>query len=131
VTDGPKMTEVGTVDADTLSRALLVIENDQILDPALASNPVLVLATGAGDLLGDVEQKPVILVVDDVVAIGVMLDLALSQGGFAVKLATTGHEAIELYRKHHDEIALVLMDVQMPGMDGLATLATLQPINPR
>jgi CheY-like chemotaxis protein len=123
------MKEVGNVHAGTLSRALLVIENDQMLDSALASIPVVVLAA-AGDLLGDDEQKPVILVVDDVVAIGMMLDLALSQDGFAVRLATTGNEAIELYRKHHDEIALVLMDVQMSGMDGPATLATLQQINP-
>ena len=99
-------------------------------DPALPSIPVIVLA-GAGDLLGDAEQKPVILVVDDVMAIGMMLDLALSQDGFAVKLATTGNEAIELYRQHHDEIALVLMDVQMPGMDGPTTLVTLQQINPK
>ena len=107
-----------------------------MLDPALASIPVIVLAAASGDLLesadllGDAKQKPVILVVDNVMAIAMMLDVALSQDGFAVKLATTGHEAIELYRKHHDEIALILMDVQMPGMDGPATLATLQQINP-
>ena len=56
------MTEVETVDAGTLSRALLVIENDQMLDPALPSIPVIVLV-GAGDLpesadlLDNVEQK--------------------------------------------------------------------------
>jgi CheY-like chemotaxis protein len=119
----------------TLSRALLVIENNQMLDPAPPSIPVIVLPLAGDlpetvDLLGDAKEKPAVLVVDDVMAIGMMLDLALSQDGFAVKLATTGHEAIELYRKHHDEIALVLMDVQMPGMDGPATLATLQQINP-
>jgi len=129
------MTERGNVYAGTLSRALLVIENDQMLDPGPPSLPVAVLAGAgdfpeSGDLLGNVEQKPVILVVDDVMAIGMMLDLALSQAGFAVKLATTGHEAIELYRKHHDKFALVLMDVQMPGMDGPTTLAILQQINP-
>jgi two-component system, OmpR family, response regulator len=129
------MTEGGNVHADTLSRALLVIEKDQMPDPALASIPVIFLA-GAGDLpesvdlLGDVRQKPAVLVVDDVVAIGTMLDLALSQGGFAVTLATTGNEAIELYRKHHDKFALVLMDVQMAGMDGPTTLAILRQINP-
>ena len=123
------MTEAGNVHAIALIVALPVIENDQTLDPALASIPVIVLA--AGDLLSDAEQKPVILVVDDVMAIGMMLDLGLSQDGFAVRMATTGDEAIELYRKHHNEIALVLMDVQMPGMDGPATLATLQQINPK
>ena len=129
---------------------------NQMLDPALASIPVIVLSasddpTELADLLGDVgyiqnpldgdillaaihrltiKQKPVVLVVDDETAIGEMLELALSQDGFAVRLATTGNEAVEIYRKHHDQIALVLLDVQMPGMDGPATLATLQKLNP-
>ncbi len=128
------MTEGGNVHAGTLSRALPVIENDQMFDPALRSLPVVVLAFDdlpeTVALLSDVEQKPRVLVVDDVVAIGMMLDLALSQISFAVKVATTGHEAIEFYRKHHNEIALVILDVPMPGMDGPATFATLQQINP-
>ena len=59
-----------------------------------------------------------------------MLDSTLRHYGFVVWLATSGREAVELYREHHRSIALVLLDVQMPGMDGPATLAAIQAINP-
>jgi CheY-like chemotaxis protein len=59
-----------------------------------------------------------------------MLDLALMHYGFCVKLAASGAEAVELYREHHQSIAVVLLDVQLSGMDGPATLAAIQTINP-
>jgi len=55
-----------------------------------------------------------------------MLDVALRQYGVDVRLATTGKEAVELYREHHERIALILLDVQMPGMDGPATFRELR-----
>jgi len=75
-------------------------------------------------------DKPVVLVVDDEKAVGTMLALALQQNGFVVRLATTSRDAVDLYREHHQSIALVLMDVQMPGIDGPATLTAIQTINP-
>lgn len=77
-----------------------------------------------------VHAKPVVLVVEDDQAVGKMLDLALRLHGFVVRLAANGREAVELYREHHLNIALVLLDVQMFGMDGPATLAAIQTINP-
>ena len=118
--------------------------------------PVVVL-TGAGeigeqaDCLGDVGyvQKPVddevlagvisrflapqqleVLVVDDEEFLREMLRVALRHYGFAVRLASGGSEAIAVYRAHWRTIAVALVDVQMPGMDGPATLAALQQINP-
>src|SRR5262249_10855013 len=41
-----------------------------------------------------------------------------------------GDDAIALYRQHHEEIDLVLLDVQMPGRDGPHTLAALQELDP-
>ena len=35
-----------------------------------------------------------------------------------------------MYRREHDTIALVLLDVQMPGVDGPEVLAALQTIDP-
>lgn len=75
-------------------------------------------------------QRPVILVVEDEPAVLKMLDLALRHYGFSVKLAACGREAVELYRDHYRDIALVLLDVQMPDMDGPATLVALKEINP-
>ena len=131
-------------------------QQEQHQDPALAGIRVILMSfVGEGanqtDCLGDVghvekpldggillaeiqrstiHEKPVVLVVDDNKEVGRMLDLALRSYGFVVRLAATGREAVELYREHHQSIALVLLDVQMPGMDGPATLAAIQTINP-
>ncbi len=71
-----------------------------------------------------------ILVVDDEARIRAWLGVALPQNGFAVKLAAGGQEAVDIYRDHSD-IALVLLDVLMPGMDGPRTLQALQDVNPK
>lgn len=71
-----------------------------------------------------------ILVVEDEEQVRRMLAMALGHYGFTVLLAGCGAEAVELYRQHHDGIAVVLLDVQMDGLDGPGTLAALQEINP-
>jgi len=45
-------------------------------------------------------------------------------------LAPNGREAIDLYQEHSERIALVLLDVRMPGLDGPETLEALRKINP-
>jgi len=82
------------------------------------------------DTLPYVPRKPVILVVDDEARIRAWLAVALPQNGFQVKLAAGGQEAIDIYRDHTG-IALVLLDVLMPGMDGPRTLQALQALNPK
>ena len=48
----------------------------------------------------------------------------LQATGYRTLEATSGEEAIEIVRLH--EPALVLMDVQLPGADGVETLARLR-----
>jgi CheY-like chemotaxis protein len=60
----------------------------------------------------------------------IMLRQALERAGFRVVLATSGHEAIQLYREHCSSIGAVLLDVQMPGVDGPETLAALRGMDP-
>ena len=48
----------------------------------------------------------------------------LQATGYRTLEATSGEEAIEIVRSH--EPALVLMDVQLPGADGIETLARLR-----
>jgi CheY-like chemotaxis protein len=50
--------------------------------------------------------------------------------GFTVKSAASGQEGIRLYRECQQRRPVVLLDVQMPGMDGPATLAALQKFDP-
>ena len=59
-----------------------------------------------------------ILVVDDVVENLVAMRALLARPGVRVLTARSGNEALELLLVH--EVALALLDVQMPGMDGFA-----------
>ena len=53
-----------------------------------------------------------------------LLHFFLEQQGFTVWSAAGGSEALDLYTQHRQVIDLVLMDVQMPEMDGFeATIA--------
>jgi CheY-like chemotaxis protein len=74
--------------------------------------------------------KPGVLVVDDMALILTLLKFELESRGFAVWLAVDGDDALDLYRRHGSNIDLVLLDVQMPGMDGPHTLEALQRLNP-
>jgi CheY-like chemotaxis protein len=69
-------------------------------------------------------------VVDDEAAVRTLLDAGLRYHGFAVWPAADGAEAVDLYRRHAGEIALALLDVKMPGMDGPETLRALRAVNP-
>jgi CheY-like chemotaxis protein len=75
-------------------------------------------------------KKPGILVVDDEACVRNLLRLVLERHGYRVWLAADGREAIDLYCRRQFEIALVLLDVRMPVLDGPATLAILRRINP-
>jgi CheY-like chemotaxis protein/anti-sigma regulatory factor (Ser/Thr protein kinase) len=60
-----------------------------------------------------------VLVVDDTSLNRLIVEKALSQRGAMVTLAGDGAEALACLRARAQEFDLVLMDVQMPAMDGL------------
>ncbi len=71
-----------------------------------------------------------ILLVDDEPEVRRLLELVLNCYGFTVHAAASGREAVEILRGQKHAIAVALLDVQMPGMDGLQTLKALQQVNP-
>jgi CheY-like chemotaxis protein len=75
-------------------------------------------------------EKPGVLVVDDEHMVRIMVQMGLERNGFGVWLASTGREAIDLYRKHRENIAVVLLNVHVPGLDGPQTLDALRELNP-
>lgn len=71
-----------------------------------------------------------ILVVDDEQSI---LDIAarhLSNYGYKALAAISGEKALEVYKDRADEIALVILDLSMPGMGGHKCLRELRSLAP-
>ncbi len=72
-----------------------------------------------------------ILVVDDEEIIRDSARRIIERVGFSVLTACDGEEAIELYQRHHDDIACVLLDLTMPKMNGEETLLAMRRIHPQ
>ncbi|MDG4550172.1 MAG: response regulator [Candidatus Contendobacter sp.] len=71
-----------------------------------------------------------ILLVDDEESVRSMGNRMLERNGFRVLTAADGREALEIYRTRRDEIALVLLDLTMPDLDGEETFHELRRIDP-
>ena len=65
-----------------------------------------------------------VLVCDDEADIAAALKIYLEADGYRVFLAANGREALECVR--HEPVQLILLDIMMPGIDGLTTLARLR-----
>lgn len=73
-------------------------------------------------------KKGSILICDDEEIMRDVLETILSGAGYKVELAKTGEEAVEAYSQHPFDV--VLMDVSMPGIGGLAALEELIKLDP-
>jgi PAS domain S-box-containing protein len=70
-----------------------------------------------------------ILVVDDDHLVRRAVASTLKNAGYLVFEAASGAEAIALYREHHAIIRGVVLDMIMPGLNGMATFHELRQIN--
>lgn len=71
-----------------------------------------------------------VLVVDDEIIIRESLAEFLQNEGYHVLTASTAEEALQLIRDSADPVDVVLCDVQLPGMDGLALLNAIKRESP-
>ena len=72
-------------------------------------------------------HKGTVLVVDDEEVMREILETLLSREGYDVRLASSGAEGLELARSLPFDVAIV--DIMMPGLDGIATLDELKRID--
>ncbi len=75
-----------------------------------------------------VQGRETILVVDDEEAVRAVVQRVLEDSGFTVMTAADGDESLEIFSRHGDRIALVLLDMTMPRLSGHETLKQLRRI---
>ena len=61
-----------------------------------------------------------ILLVDDECAIRTLVRDCLEHAGYTVLVAADGVEGVNIFKQHQSDIALLITDVMMPNMNGLA-----------
>jgi DNA-binding response OmpR family regulator len=75
-------------------------------------------------------DPPGVLIVDDEVPLCVMVSEILGALGYRVWQANSASQALEQWKRLGPRVGLVLLDVVMPGMDGLTLLGTLRRERP-
>ena len=68
-----------------------------------------------------------ILIVDDQYGIRILLHEVFQKEGYTTYQAANGMQALEIVRKHRPD--LVLLDMKIPGMDGIEILKRLKEID--
>lgn len=69
-------------------------------------------------------MNPQVLVIEDTPANLKLVSMLLGRSGYRVLQANNASDGIALAREHRPE--LILMDIQLPGMDGLAATRLLK-----
>lgn len=78
-----------------------------------------------------VEPDLGVLIVDDDESDRKLLCLGLSDFGFKAWSASTGFEAVKLYPRLRERLSCVVLDLDMPGLDGADTLTRLRGLDPQ
>jgi two-component system, NtrC family, nitrogen regulation response regulator NtrX len=73
-------------------------------------------------------MKYTVLIVDDEDNIRLSLKGSLEDEGFYVMQASTGEDALKIIEKQ--DVDIVLLDIWMPGIDGIETLQEIKKTNP-
>ncbi len=74
------------------------------------------------------ETKKKILVVDDEESIHLLYREELEEEGYQVISAMTGEEGLKLFQEEKPD--LVILDINMPGMDGIEVLRQMKQMQP-
>jgi two-component system, chemotaxis family, sensor kinase CheA len=96
-------------------------------NPQLALDPAGLVAAAQGGDIGGVDppaQRSLVLIVDDSLTTRMLEQSILESVGYEVDVALSGEEALGAVRRK--SYALILVDVEMPGMDGFTFIERIR-----
>ncbi len=99
----------------------------RIYFPCLAAEAPVAVLQAEGDVAGGTET--IVIAEDDPAVRGVAADI-LVRRGYTVIVARHGEEALARVAAHRGSVQLVVTDVAMPGMDGVALVERLRTLHP-
>jgi len=91
-----------------------------------AAKPIVLEALQVVDV-----TRQLVLVIDDEEPVRDAVTDILDLEGLPVLAVSDGRTAIDLYRQRQADIALILLDLSMPGLDGEETFHELRQIDAR
>lgn len=100
----------------------------KLLFPTTAAEPVRI-PEGEPLVLGR-RGKGTILIIDDEQIINTFVGRALESAGFHTLAVNDGQQGLLLLGQHLNEIVAIVLDLTMPGMDGLEVLRELRNLAP-
>jgi two-component system cell cycle sensor histidine kinase/response regulator CckA len=95
-------------------------EVSALLDPASPATP---------DVPAEVRGDETILLVDDEIMVRMVAETLLKSHGYSVITANDGIDALDVFRRRHQEISLILMDMTMPRMSGREAFLELRKLD--
>jgi two-component system, OmpR family, response regulator len=83
---------------------------------------------GVGLAATEIVVMTKILVIDDEQGIRDLLDVLLRRKGYDVVVAENGQEGLKVFRRERPDV--VVLDLNMPGIDGLTVLQQIRSLDP-
>jgi len=71
-----------------------------------------------------------VMIADDEDSVRELCEAMLAHIGYQTLTARNGEQAVKVFREHADEIVCVILDLTMPGMDGVSALREMRRIRP-
>lgn len=71
-----------------------------------------------------------VLLAEDELSMLYLLEKLFVRRGYQILKATNGQEALDIYQRHKDEIAVILLDMGLPKVSGRDVLHKIRSENP-